>query len=343
MKKIQFGIIGCGVVSDIHAMALSDSRNAELAAVCDVNETAARNKGERYQVPYYTDYRELVRLPYINAVAVCTPSGLRGEIAVAAINVGKDVLMEKPMEITTEKITQISEAAHRNNVLAGVVLNSRYLPDSRRVLGIIQDGLLGKLISGSAYVKWYRKPEYYLDSSWRGTWDLDGGGALMNQSIHTIDLLLWYMGAAEKVAAFTGTRLHHYIKTEDSAVAAVTFKNGALGVIEGSTAVYPGFDARLEITGENGTVVLTNGIITTLAIKNDDKQLSFTTNRKESGSGAYDPAGISFEPHKLLIEDFSDCVTSRKPFWIDAGEASKSVALIRAIYKSAQSGNVQFL
>lgn len=341
--KISFGIIGCGAIANIHAKAITSIEKAELKVVADVNIDSARSLAQRYQVEkYYGDYRELLKDESIDIVNICTPSGLREEIAIECARTGKHIIAEKPIEVTLERIDRMIEECERNNVALAGIFNNRYNKNYRIVYDMIQKGRFGNLILGDVYVKWYRDKEYYTRSGWRGTWRFDGGGALMNQSIHFIDLLQWYMGPVESVKAYTTQAVHKYIETEDIGVAIVKFRNGALGVIEGSTALYPGLHDRVEIHGENGSVLIENSKIVRWEFKDKDPIDEEITKNKgletfELGSSR-DPMEIPYELHKREIEDIIKALREGKSPPIDGYEARKAVEIITAIYKASRTG-----
>ncbi|MBC7320571.1 Gfo/Idh/MocA family oxidoreductase [bacterium] len=341
--RVYFGIIGCGAIANIHAKAIKSIETAELVAVADVNLDSARNFAQRYQVErYYGDYRELLKDESIDIVNICTPSGLREEIAIDCARAGKHIIAEKPIEVTLERIDRMIEECKKNNVALAGIFNNRYNRNYKIVYETIQKGRFGKLILGDVYVKWYRDKEYYTRSGWRGTWKFDGGGALMNQSIHFIDLLQWYMGPVESVKAYTTQAVHKYIETEDIGVAIVKFKNGALGVIEGSTALYPGLHDRIEIHGENGCVLIENSRIVRWEFK--DKEPIDEEIRRSKGLETFelgsskDPMEIPYELHKREIEDIISSLKEGKTPPIDGNEARKAVEIIIAIYEANRTG-----
>ena len=246
MKTYGFGIIGCGMISDFHSAAIADIKNGKLVAVSSRKAENSQRLVDRYSIQAYSDYNEMLNRDDIDIVCVCTPSGAHMEPAVAAAEAGKHVIIEKPLEITLERCDDIIESCEKANVRLCAIFNSRFSDASQLVKDTVSSGRLGQLTLGDAYVKWYRSQDYYDSGDWRGTMELDGGGALMNQSIHAIDFLQYVMGPVESIQAFTDTLAHKRIDVEDVAVAALRFKNGALGVVEGTTAVYPGSLKKFE-------------------------------------------------------------------------------------------------
>jgi predicted dehydrogenase len=246
-------------------------------------------------------------------------------------------LVEKPLEITLERIDRLIAACRQAGVSLGCIFQSRYKEGVRHTLEALQAGRLGRLTLADAYVKWYRPPSYYAPGGWRGTWALDGGGALMNQSIHTIDLLQHLVGPVARIYARTGT-LVHAIQTEDTAVAVLTYANGALGVVEGTTTAYPGLPARVELHGDHGTIVLTEGQVTRWDIEGaSDEEKARAMGITPGATGAADPVAIGHEGHRRQIADIVDAIQAGRPPLVDGAEGRKAVEIIRAIYRSAQT------
>jgi len=255
-KQIRWGIIGCGSISSKHAEAINRVASAVLVATADIIPERAQRLAAKYGAPYwYGDYNQMLQRDDIDVVSVCVPSGLHGEITEAIAKSGKHVFCEKPIEITKQAMDSMIQTCHDNQVKLGCVFQMRTHYQNAAARKAIAENRLGKMVLADASLKYYRSPEYYKSASWRGTWDLDGGGALMNQGVHGIDLLLWMMGEVESVVAHADHLLHH-IEVEDTAVAILKFKNGAFGVIEGATTVNPGLGARFELHGQDGTIIL---------------------------------------------------------------------------------------
>lgn len=343
MAKVGFGIIGCGNIGPIHAQAISLVRGAKLLGVADVVEKSAKSLAEEYGATAYTDYKKMIERPDIHAVCLCVPSGLRGDIAPTCALAGKHILAEKPLEITTKRIDRLVAAADKAKIVLGCVFQSRFANGTLLVRKALENGRFGKLVLGDAYIKWYRSDEYYKSGSWRGTWKYDGGGALMNQGIHSIDLLLSFMGPVKTVQAHTRTVAHEGLEVEDLACAMLEFENGALGVIEGSTAIWPGHSARIEVHGTDGSVVIEDGEIRFWQFKKErksDKAIQESLKKEAAlGSGAADPLSqLKCEGHRRQIADFVKAIrTGREPF-VDGREGRRSVQLIEAIYRSASTG-----
>ncbi|MEZ6116941.1 MAG: Gfo/Idh/MocA family oxidoreductase [Pirellulaceae bacterium] len=245
---IGFGIVGCGMIAKFHAKAIRDISGAKLVGCQSRSLSKAQSFVEEFGATAYESLDDMLANKDIHIVTVCTPSGAHLEPAIAAAEAGKHVIIEKPLEITLKRCDQIIAACEKNNVLLATIFPSRFHKSAQLMKKAVDAGRFGRLTMGDAYVKWYRTQEYYDSGAWRGTWKLDGGGALMNQAIHSVDLLAWLMGPAESITAHTTTLAHERIAVEDVAVATIRFENGALGVIEASTASYPGYLKRIRVT-----------------------------------------------------------------------------------------------
>jgi UDP-N-acetyl-2-amino-2-deoxyglucuronate dehydrogenase len=337
-----FAIIGTGMIANFHARALADCHEAKLIGCSSRNSGKAKEFSEKHRCAAFPSLEEALAHPEVHAVTICTPSGAHLEPALAAAKAGKHVIVEKPLEVTVERCDQIISACRTANVTLGVTFQSRFHRSAQLMKQAVDQGRFGKLTLGDAYVKWFRTQEYYDSGAWRGTWQLDGGGALMNQAIHSIDLLLWLMGPVVEVTAATGTLAHERIEVEDVAVATVKFANGALGVIEASTAAFPGCLKRVEISGTEGTAVLEEEDIKMWQFKAmtqaDETLRKEMENRTKTGGGAGDPAAIGHHGHTAVFKDFVAAVRSGRPPMIEGAEGRRSVELILAIYEAAKTG-----
>ncbi len=332
-QVVKWGIIGCGIISKSHCDALAIVKNAELYAVCDVVEEKAKLRAEQYGAKkIYTDYKEMLKDPEIECVSICTPSGMHGQMAKDVAAAGKHVFCEKPMEITTEKLDDVIDFVEKSNVKMGCVFQRRCDPSFMAVKEAIDSGRFGKVILADAYLKYYRNQEYYDSGDWRATWELDGGGALMNQGVHGIDLLTWIAGDVESVFARCATQVRD-IEVEDTAIASLKFKNGALGNIEGTTSVYPAQETRLEIHCEKGTIIIDDLGIQQWAIEGSDEtapEIQPLVFEMQA-----DPANLPLTSHVKPLEDMADAIIhDRKPA-VTPREARTAVDLILAIYKSS--------
>ena len=239
--SLGFAIVGTGMISEFHARALAEVRGAKFVACYDRAVKRAKQFGKEHGCTVYNSLEELLKDERVDAVSIATPSGAHLEPAVAAAKAGKHVIVEKPLEVTLKRCDRIIAACEKHGVKLATIFPSRFHDSSIKMKRAIEAGRFGRMTLGDAYIKWYRTQEYYDSGAWRGTWALDGGGALMNQAIHTVDLLSWMMGPVAEVQAHTATLAHKRIEVEDVATATLRFANGALGVIEASTAIYPGY------------------------------------------------------------------------------------------------------
>jgi len=334
-KIINFGIIGCGVIAPSHSSAIKNIEGAKLLAVCDIIPEKAEKFAKENQVDMvYYNYMELLKNLDIDVVCVCVPSGLHGEITKAAARAGKHIVCEKPMEITPEKIEDVIQVVRTCKVKMQCIFQRRTMNVAIATKKAIAEGKLGKIVLADVYLKYYRSQEYYNSAGWRGTWELDGGGALMNQGVHGIDLLTWMVDEkVEKVFARSGALVRD-IKVEDTAVALLKFSGGGFGVIEGATTTYPGFDTKFEIHGEKGTICFGDeGIYTWEFLEKDAPP------KPEIGvslGGAKNPADISSSGHYILIKNLIDSIKESVEPMIPPEEARKAVGLICAIYKSSR-------
>ena len=336
-KTYKFGIVGCGIIAPHHIESVMNVKNCEVTAVCDIVEEKARELSEKYKIKkIYKDYKDLVRDKDVDIVCICTPSGKHGEVAIAAANAKKHIFCEKPIEITKAKIDEMIKAVRDNGVKMACVFQMRTEPASIAVKKAIDEGKLGRIILADTSLKCYRSPEYYKSADWRGTWELDGGGALMNQGVHTIDMLLWIAGDVDSVFARAAAQVRN-IEVEDTAVAVLKFKNGAFGVIIGATSIYPGQVSKCEIHGEKGTICFDTKSITQWDIEGneDEKAPEFDAMESETEK---DPGRFSPLSHMSLIEDFVQALDEGREPMIPPEEARKAVDLILAIYESNKTG-----
>lgn len=339
---IGFGIIGCGMIANFHARALGDTNDAQLIGCTSHTRESSEKFSQEFGCRAFASLEEMLADPQIDAVSICTPSGIHLDPALAAAKAGKHVFVEKPLEITLERCDQIIEACNAAGVKLGVAFQSRFHESSRLMKEAVDSGRFGRLTMGDAYVKWYRSQEYYDSGAWRGTWQFDGGGALMNQAIHSVDLLTWIMGPVVEISALTDTMAHERIEVEDVAVANLRFANGALGVIEATTAAYPGSLKRIEVSGSHGSAVLEEEDIKSWDFaemtERDEQIRREMAGRTQSGGGAADPAAIGHHGHTALFTDFVRAITDNTDPLVNGPEGRRSVEIIRGIYESAQQG-----
>jgi len=332
---IRIGLVGCGNVSDTHARAAREVPDVELVAYWGRDPAKASAMAQRYGGTAYRDLDGFLRHRPMDVVLVGTPSGLHAEHGQAAARQGLHVLVEKPLDITTARIDGLTAECDRAGVKLGVIYQDRAAPDLIWLKQLIAGGGLGRPIMASARVPWYRPPEYYAGSRWRGTWGLDGGGALMNQGIHTVDLLLWLLGDVDRVYAATRTALHA-IAVEDTAVACLEFASGAVGTLEATTAAFPGLPRRVELTGSEGTIVVERDRVVSV-------QLRTPRDAPPHDEGSTSPSSTSpvvsdIRGHRRVLQDFVTAVRMGTTPLCDGRGGRRSVALVEAMYRSARAG-----
>lgn len=343
MPQTGFGLVGCGMIAAFHARAIGDIRGAKVVALFTSNpENGAKVAEIVGGCAIYNDYDRFLKHPGLDIVNICTPSGAHLEPAAQAAAAGKHVVVEKPLEITLARCDKLIAACRRHAVKLCTIFPSRFSPANFALKAAIDEGRFGTLTLGDSYVKWWRTQQYYDGGGWRGTWKLDGGGAYMNQAIHNVDLLQWFMGGIAEVTGFTGTLAHERIEVEDTGVAAVRFRSGALGVIEATTSAFPGLLKKTEIHGTQGTVIVEQDDVLLWQFE-PASRLDAAIRRKFAkriggGGGASDPKAISYAGHREQLRDFVHAVrTGGKPL-VDGEEGRKSVEIILAIYNAARSG-----
>ena len=353
--EMRFGVLGCGVIGPHHAKAIAGLEGAELVLVADEIPDRARDLADQYGCDWTDDASGLLTSPEVDAVCVCTPSGMHAEAGIAALEAGKHVVIEKPLDVTLEAADRLLAVQRATGGKVAVISQHRFDPATLAVKEAIDGGRLGRATSGSAEVRWWRSQSYYDSGGWRGTWALDGGGVLINQAIHSVDLLQWLMGPVVEVTAYTGLLAHRDIEVEDTAVAIVRFAGGAIGTIVATTAAYPGLTARIVVHGDRGSAVI-----------DDDRLEYFHAAADEDGADAYgaggggnqaekemrrfgggagpgpgagaDPGSLSMA-HRDQIGDFVRAVREDREPMVDAVEGRKPLAIIRAIYESSRTGN----
>ncbi len=342
MVSLGVGIVGCGMISRFHARAIREIRSAKLIGCTSRSLPSAQALADEFSMEAFESLDRMLADPRIDVVTICTPSGAHMEPAIAAMRAGKHVIVEKPLEVTLKRCDRMIAEAERQGVVLSTIFPSRYHKASRLLKKAVDSGRFGTLTLGDAYVKWFRTQEYYDSGQWRGTWELDGGGALMNQAIHSVDLLVWLMGDVAEISAVTATLAHERIEVEDVAVAALKFRNGALGTIEASTAVFPGYLKKIAIHGNQGSAVIEEEDIVEWSFDRmtarDRKIRAEFAAETETGGGAADPSAIGHAAHAAQFRDvFKAIRTGQKPE-IDGREGRRSVEVILAIYKSASTG-----
>ncbi len=339
---VGFGIVGCGMIARFHARAIAEVRGARLVGCYNRSAEGAEALAHEFHCSAYLSLPALLADPHVQVVCVTTPSGAHAEPAIAAARAGKHVIVEKPLEISLRRCDAIIAACRENRVLLSAIFQSRFQPAAQRLKRAIEAGRFGRLTLADAAVKWYRTQAYYDQGAWRGTWKLDGGGALMNQAIHSVDLLVWLAGDVAELSAHTATLAHQRIEVEDCAAAALRFQNGALGAIVASTAAYPGSLKRIAVHGSHGSAVLEEDRLVQwefakpLAV--DRAVQAELSQPSASGGGAADPQAISHAGHAAQIREMVQAIRNGAALSIDGAEARRSVEVILAAYRSARTG-----
>ncbi len=342
-----FGIIGTGMIAHFHAKAIQAMPGGRVVACFNQNPEKAQKFAEEYGCRACDTLDALLADTNVQIVTICTPSGAHRDPALAAASAGKHVVVEKPLEITLERCDDIIRACDQAGVRLCTIFPSRFSPANLALKQALDSGRFGRVTLGDTYVKWWRTQEYYDGGGWRGTWALDGGGAFMNQAIHNVDLLSWLMGDVAEVTGFTQTLAHERIEVEDVGVACLKFRSGAIGVMEASTAAWPGLLKRTEIHGSRGTVIVEQDSILKWefadALPGDDELRQQLGASSATSGGAADPKAISFIGHQLQLQDFVAAIAENRPPRVDGAEGRKSVEIILALYAAARSGMTQKL
>lgn len=334
--SIHIGLIGGGNISETHARACRAIAGVEVSAVFGTNSEKIARLCREYGGTPFNNFEDFLSHRPMDLIIIGSPSGLHAEHGIAAARRGLHVLTEKPIEIAAERADALIAATEESGVKLGVLFQDRTKPHIRELKGWLDRGLLGRILLADARVKWYRPPEYYADSRWRGTLALDGGGALINQGIHTIDLLLWLLGDVVRVQARTSTLLHK-IEAEDTAVATLEFASGALGVFHATTAAFPGYPRRVEISGSEGTVILEHDRIISAKIRNaSDLAASLIESPTDENESATSAAVSDFRGHQALVTDFLEAIRQNRAPLCDGREGRRSIALVESIYRASR-------
>ncbi len=338
-QKLRFGIIGPGSIAHLHSKAITQA-GAELVAVYGRDEEKSKEFSLQYGIQAFTDLEAFLSCNDIDAITIATASGTHLEIGAQAARQGKHILCEKPLEVTPQRADELIKVCAENNVRLGVFFQARFDECTRLAKEAIMSGRLGKILLASCQMRWYRSQEYYDSAAWRGSWALDGGGCLMNQGIHTIDLLLYLVGNPTIVSALQGPVTHKRIEVEDNLCAVVRFQNGAIGTIEASTSCSPGFPRRIEISGEKGSIGIEgNSIVRWEFAEQQPEDEEVMTAGDASIGGAADPKAIDVAGHRMVVEDFVENIRANRKLFIDGAEGKKAVEFVCAVYDSIRSGS----
>ncbi len=343
-KKIGYAVLGLGI-GMAHADAAYQSSHATLVAVCDINETRLQRAMERYEnVTAYTDFEALLADARVDVISICLPSAMHADFAVRAMEAGKHVLVEKPVDITPTRAALIEDARIRTGMKAGVVHQNRFNVNMTPIKEALDSGRMGRLILGTFGVKWYREQSYYDNGGWRGTWEMDGGGSLMNQAVHTVDLMQWLMGDVASVTSTMGI-YDHSIQTEDMTASLIRFKNGAAATFVSTTCAFPGISTEICLYGTGGSIEADADVLKVWKMKDaEDEDAEEAAMLEKYGKGNL---GFVTDPtlrlgHDHVVEDMILAVLEDRDPEVTPAEAMKSVAIVNAVYRSARTGETVF-
>ncbi len=331
MRKVRFALIGAGSVAKIHAKSILEIEDAELVAVWTRNREKGMKFAKEFKIDYHVDFKDILIRKDVDAVCILTPSGTHADIGIQAARAGKHVIVEKPIDVDLKKADLLIEECGKRNVKLSVISQRRFSDAVITVRNSLKNGELGKVNFGGAQIKWYRTQEYYDSSLWRGTWKLDGGGALINQSIHYVDLLQYLVAPVEEVFSYYGTKAHD-IEVEDMLVGTLKFRNGALGLIEATTAAWPGLFSRLDIYAENGTASLVNDELEFLLTKKGKK---FEKKNSSQGSRAA-TSDIAYHLHRKQLEGIIGSILNNKRPEVTGKDGRNALAVVMALYESCK-------
>ena len=345
---LRVALVGCGIIGLNHARAILKHPDLVITALVDAVPAAATGLADQLVSEYgaerpaeFAALGDALTGAEIDVVVICTPSGLHVVLAEEALAAGKHVVIEKPLDVSlprAREILALSRRAEQDGLVVSVISQHRFDPASRVVADAAHSGGFGRLTSGIASVAWWRSQEYYDSGQWRGTWELDGGGAVMNQGVHTVDLLVWFLGTPVEIDARTALLAHERVEIEDVAVATIRFESGALAVLHATTAAYPGLSVRLQVHGDRGSAII------------DDDQLEYFATADSDGNRAADvvPAGEvrggDRGPEQFVIghlrqyEDIVDAIREHRAPGVTVADAFLSLAVVRAVYLSATLG-----
>jgi len=350
-QPVTFALVGCGAIAPTHAKALAGMTDrARLTHCCDLDGDKAASFAREYVLQTAT-WAEVLADPAIEAVSICVPSGAHFQLASEALQNGKHVIVEKPMDADLEACDRLLKVHAATDRKLAIISQHRFDPASQQVHELVRENAFGRLVLVETSIPWYRTQEYYDSGDWRGTWALDGGGCLMNQGVHTVDLMLWLCGPVKSVFAKTKTAAHDRIEVEDVVAATVEFANGAIGTLMASTSCYPGFLARLAIYGVDGTAIIEGDELKALAVRGQDIKigghgtahaLQIATGGTKSATAhctSPNPEGWAWgDAHRAQFVDFADSIRTGKTPLVDGQAGRAAVALIKAVYESARTG-----
>jgi predicted dehydrogenase len=331
---VRVGLIGTGAISYKHAQAYANI-GYQVTVCTDVNEEAGRKFAAQHGAEFVRTYEEVCRHPNVDYVDVCTFPDFRLQPLKICAETGKHIQVQKPISTNVETAREMVETAKKAGITLGVVSQHRFDDSCIFVSKAIQDGRLGKILQADAYVKWYRSPAYYSRPI-KGSWEVEGGGALMNQAVHQVDVLLWLIGPVRELFGYWQLGALHKIQSEDVVCAMMRYANGAMGVIQAATAFWPGYSERIEIHGTKGSAIFTGDKLTAWDVENDQGEPAPV--EREVMSGAADPMAIPLTPFERQFRDFGDaCKTGRKPL-VSGEDGLRAIEFVLSVYKSCRDG-----
>ncbi len=332
--SLRVGIIGTGAISHKHAQAYANI-GYQVTVCTDINEQAGRQFAARYGARFLPSYEEVCRHPEVDFVDVCTFPDFRLQPLKICAQTGKHIQVQKPIATNLETAREMIETARRAGIQLGVVSQHRFDESSRFLYQAIRDGRLGKILQADAYVKWYRTPEYYSRPI-KGSWAVEGGGALINQAIHQVDVLRWLVGGVKEIFGYWQLAALHKIESEDVVCALLRYENGATGVIQASTAFWPGYTERIEIHGTKGTAVISGDKLTGWDVRDDAGAPPPLA--RDVASGASDPMAISLEPFERQFLDFGEAIRTGRPPLVSGEEGYRALEIVLGVYRSCREG-----
>ncbi|MDD2261985.1 MAG: Gfo/Idh/MocA family oxidoreductase [Clostridia bacterium] len=334
-EVIRYGIIGCGGIANTHAEALQQIKGAQLVGVSGCSAEEPVSFAKKFGIKSFDSTDLLLQSKKIDAVTICTPSGYHASIAISAAEHKKHAVVEKPLSLTAESAKRVVEAFKNNKVKGSVISQLRFSEEIRKAKQIISSGRLGKIIMTNLNMKYYRSQEYYDSGKWRGTWALDGGGAMMNQGIHGIDMLLFLIGETKNIYGYIRT-LTHKIEVEDNAVAVIEFKDGSLGTITASTSMNPAQNKTIEINGTKGTILIEEDRIRRLYIENEEDYTAEDITMGDSPASHI----IKATGHIKQLTDFTQALLEGREPYVSLEDGMRAVDLITSVYSSSKTNEI---
>jgi predicted dehydrogenase len=332
---IHVGLVGGGAISETHARAVEACPGLEVTACWGANAERTAQLAARHGARALATLDGLLDHRPLDLVIIGSPSGLHAEQGIAAARSGLHVLVEKTIDTTTVRADALVAAAEDAGVRLGVIFQDRVKPAFARLRDGLRSGRLGRALLASARVKWYRPPEYYAGSRWRGTTALDGGAALINQGIHTVDLLRWLLGPVTRVKAVTATQLHD-IEGEDTALALLEFASGAVATFEAATCAFPGYPRRVELTTTAGTISIEGDAIAAADLREPVPGLLDPAEGAQAAASAASHVVSDVRAHAAVIADFADAVRQGRPPVCDGRDGRETLAVVEAIYAASR-------